>query len=50
MAGANEMTTWTPDQLERIGTAEELQLAYPRTLSAFAAIDEVAPASAKGTT
>jgi hypothetical protein len=30
MAGANEMGTWTPDQLERIGAAEELQLASRR--------------------
>jgi len=37
MTGANEMTTWPVDQLERIGAANEIGLA---------AIDEIAPASA----
>ena len=30
MAGANGMTTWPRDQLERIGASEELQLASRR--------------------
>ena len=30
MTGANETTTWAPDELERIGAAEELQLASRR--------------------
>jgi hypothetical protein len=30
MTGANETTTWAPDELERVGAAEELQLASRR--------------------
>ena len=30
MAGANQTTTWTSDELERIGAAEELRLASRR--------------------
>jgi len=30
MTGVNETTTWAPDELERIGVAEELQLASRR--------------------
>jgi hypothetical protein len=30
MAGANQTTTWTPDELDRIGAAEELRLASRR--------------------
>jgi hypothetical protein len=30
MPGANEMTSWTPGELERIGAAEELRLASRR--------------------
>ena len=30
MAGANQTTTWTPDELDRIGAAEELRLTSRR--------------------
>jgi hypothetical protein len=30
MAGANQATAWTPDELDRIGAAEELRLASRR--------------------
>ena len=39
MTGANGMSTWPRDQLERIGASEELQLAFyagwPRAMSAI---------------
>jgi len=31
MTGGNDITTWPPDQLERIGSAEEIRLASRRT-------------------
>ena len=31
MTGANSVTTWPQDELERIGDAEELQLASRRS-------------------
>lgn len=48
------MTTWPRDELERIGDAEELQLASRRpdgslrTLNALATINEAAPTPEEG--